>query len=192
MGPISRYPEGDTVNEHNEEFLRLLRVSRWHQARAARELGLNTSTVSRYRSGETTPSIQVLRLFAGLIAEPLVIGGVSSQQLSDGPRWLEDWESELIHQVRRIPPENRKRVVNAFREILDSTSPTTTYRGRPPKTESDRIAESTVSALTSKPAGLDPSAAPLSGGSLPPVSGVDQDKTSSHRRNRRAADRGRP
>ncbi len=172
-----RYPDGEGVSELNDEFRRLLSSCNWHAARAARELGINPSTVSRYVSGSAQPSIPVLRLFSELIGEPLALPGEAQTvtALRDGPRWLEPWEEEVVRILRLIEPKSRQQLVSAIAEIV---SVATIHMGRTAKrggpnllsqtlTPAERIAEATASALSAKPTSGDPAEPPLSSVPLP-------------------------
>lgn len=160
------------MSELNDEFRRLLSSCNWHAARAARELGINPSTVSRYVSGSAQPSIPVLRLFSELIGEPLALPGEAQTvtALRDGPRWLEPWEEEVVRILRLIEPKSRQQLVSA---IADIVSVATVQMARSPKrtgqvptmenlTPAERIAAETVSALSAKIASPDPTRLPLS------------------------------
>ena len=139
------------VADENDEFVRLLANSGWKQARAAKELGLRTSTVSRYVSGQTKPSIQVLRLFAGILSEKLLLPGEPTPSFSDGPRWLEDWEADALAVLRRVEPKRRRRAISAIKELLEAFAGHGSIAPRPidPVTDSERIVADTVAALTS-------------------------------------------
>lgn len=172
------------MNVHNAEFLRLHVASGWHQARTARELALDPSTVSRYLQDAAVPSLTVLRLFAGLIGERVLLPGEmeGASPLRDGPRWLEDWESDLVAVLRRVDPAARPRVVGALRDIVEALGASARYpRPRPadplPSTERilDAAARDLSAGATAPPHGGsdDPDAAPAppsgpASGSLPP------------------------
>ena len=118
------------VADPNFEFRRLVTGAGWHQARAARELGLTTGTVSRYWSGEAKPSVPVLRLLSQLVGEPFIDQEVEYRPsaLRDGPRWLEDWEVDVITDLRRLSPEPRRKVIRALRDLLEAAAKTINYR----------------------------------------------------------------
>lgn len=137
------------------EFVRLLNESGWLQARVARELALNPSTVSLCVSGQTVPSLTVLRLFAGLIGQRLLIPGEGGESrfMKDGPRYLETWEDEALMALRRLDPAARKRVIDSVTEMIDAIG--SSGRRRPPQirhpedaiTESERIVAEKAAAL---------------------------------------------
>lgn len=107
------------MGKANAEFQRLWALSGWRQAQVARELGVSTATVSRYASGEIEPSTPVLRLLADRLNVPLIIDGEDYRpnSLRDGPRWLQDWEVEVITALRRIEQPDRERVIRAMKEL---------------------------------------------------------------------------
>lgn len=113
------------MNPRTVEFERLLAASRWKQIQAAKELGVTPSIISRYRKGDVVPSVTILRLFAALIGERLLLPGESQQRVEwdRGARWLEPWESEAAAIFRKIEPTRRARVINAVREIVDAIGP---------------------------------------------------------------------
>lgn len=122
---------------HNQEFVRLLAASGWHQARATRELGLTSGTVSRYVAGKAKPSLPVLRLFAERISEPLILPGESgkpSEWREGGPKFLETWEARIIASLRRLERPARERVIDAIDDIIDAVSKPVRYT-KPPKKE---------------------------------------------------------
>lgn len=103
----------------NQEFLRLLSSSGWSQARAADELRLDAATVSRYRGGTITPSETVLRLFAEILGEKLVLPGATiSPSSKNGPRHLEAYEAKALDALRLLPPDHRRR----FCELISMIS----------------------------------------------------------------------
>ncbi len=125
----------EPMNDRCAEFQRLHVASGWNQARTARELGLDPSSVSFFLQGKATPRLTVLRLLAGLIGDRVLLPGEAQQAsvLRDGPRWLEDWEADVVTVLRRLEPGARKRVISAVREIIEATAAPIKYRE--PKTE---------------------------------------------------------
>ena len=110
----------------NAEFIRLLSGSGWNQSRAARELHLDTGTVSRYVNGETRPSLTVLKLFAELLGESIRLKDHNyTPAARSETRQLEPWESEALKSFRKIPPMYRRRFLEqltALTETLMSAS----------------------------------------------------------------------
>lgn len=103
----------------NQEFLRLLSSSGWSQARAAEELRLDAATVSRYRGGTITPSETVLRLFAEILGEKLVLPGATiPPSTKTGPRHLEAYEAKALDALRQLAPDHRRR----FCELISQMS----------------------------------------------------------------------
>jgi hypothetical protein len=113
-----------------EEFVRLLTASGWNKARAARELALEPSVVTRYCYGTTKPSLTVLRLFAGLVGEPLRLPGEGEAAMDyrRGQRYLERWESDILATLRRLEPQQRGEVVAALRQIIEVIARPVVYR----------------------------------------------------------------
>lgn len=106
------------MDELNSEFRRLLVSSGWTQARAAVELRLDATTVSRYVTSDVRPSQTVLRLFSELIREPLVIAGLRTPIQSDHWR-LEHIEQKLIGALRSLPADPRRRLMDAVIQISE-------------------------------------------------------------------------
>jgi transcriptional regulator with XRE-family HTH domain len=113
------------VDELNQEFLRLLTSSGWKKARAAAELHVDPSAVTRYVNGEARPSLTVLRLFAEIIGERLLVGSADDvpTALREGPRHLEAWERDLLDRLRRIEPSRRRPAIEALGQFLDAFAP---------------------------------------------------------------------
>lgn len=103
------------------EFQRLLNAAGWNMSRAARELAIAPSIVSRYCAGTVKPSLTVLRLFAGLIGEAVHLPGESPGPVEwrRGPRFLERWESDLLAVMRRLDAPRRKPVARGIEMIVD-------------------------------------------------------------------------
>lgn len=109
------------MDELNQEFLRLLSASGWKQSRAAAELHLDPGTVSRYVSMEARPSLTVLRLFATLIGERLLVGeNADGRVVHDAPRALESWEQDVLSRFRRLPPTQRRRAIEGMNQMLEA------------------------------------------------------------------------
>lgn len=109
------------THERNRQFAILMDKSGWKLPRIADELGVTLATVSRYARGEIVPSLPVLRLFADILGEPLMLAGEPAVSRSrSGSRFLEDWEHELVGAVRRLPAEERKNVAKALNTIMSA------------------------------------------------------------------------
>lgn len=129
------------MDELNQEFERLYAVSGWNQARIARELQLDPSVISRYRKGQAKPSLTVLSFFAAKLGQKLLLPGTDSGTLIyDGPLMLEPFERELVDQVRRFHPSQRREIARGISIVLDAVMQPVTYgeaagkpQGEPPK-----------------------------------------------------------
>jgi hypothetical protein len=113
--------------ERNQEFDRMQSGSGWDDVRTANELAIHKSVVWKYRKRETEPSLKVLRLFSGLTGIPLTLPGEEPVRFHDGPRWLEEWESDAILTLRRIEPKQRRKVIEALRSIMEALGPRPRY-----------------------------------------------------------------
>lgn len=113
--------------ERNHEFARLQSSAGWDDSRTANELAIHKSVVWKYRKLETEPSLTVLRLFSGVTGIPLTLAGEEPVRFHDGPRWLEEWESDVLVTLRRIEPRARRRVIDALREIVEAMGPAPRY-----------------------------------------------------------------
>lgn len=120
------------MHAHCDEFARLKQGAGWDNARAARELGMHSTVIWKYMTGKTPPSLTVLRLLAGLTSQPLLLEGEGRIKFHDGPRWLEEWESDVVTVLRRLEPGARKRVISAVREIIEATAAPIRYHAPKP------------------------------------------------------------
>ncbi len=108
----------------NQEFARLLAASGWSQAQAARELSLTPAVVSRYLSGETRPSLTVVRLFKLLLgARGALAPPAGPSVLKDERRQLRAGERELLEALDQFDELTRQRVIEGFREVLAALAP---------------------------------------------------------------------
>lgn len=108
----------------NQEFLRLFAVSGWNQARVSRELHVSSGTVSQYVSGETRPSLTVLRLLAELVGDTLRVPGVTPAPANRTfPPRLDPRERALVDALRDCPSEQRRQLLEAFATICRTTRP---------------------------------------------------------------------
>jgi transcriptional regulator with XRE-family HTH domain len=104
----------------NSEFTRLLRVSGWKQAEAARRLHLSPATVSLYLSGHTRPSVTVIQLFKLMLGDTSPIPGEpGTDQVEPPPRLppLEEDEVALLRELRLLDGTDRRSLIHAFRGI---------------------------------------------------------------------------
>lgn len=104
----------------NIEFIRLLSESGWTQAQAARELRLDPGTITYYVQGKTRPSPTVLRLFKMSIGDATPIPGErETTKIIKGPfSELENWEQEIVTELRNVEPEIRKRVLPHIKALI--------------------------------------------------------------------------
>lgn len=105
----------------NEEFARLLKVSGWKQAEAARQLALSPAVISRYLNGDTHPSLTVLKLFQLLIGDMQALPGEAGSAPEHNGELeppLAGAERQLIWQLRALPEAERRRVVQGFCVVL--------------------------------------------------------------------------
>jgi transcriptional regulator with XRE-family HTH domain len=111
----------------NREFSRLLAGSGWTQAEAARQLSLTPAAISRYLSGETRPSVTVIRLLKLLLHDtaPMPVPAADRRAGTDPLLPLEPWEGPLLAELRQLDAETRRQVVRGLRTLIRA------YRGRP-------------------------------------------------------------
>lgn len=134
------------------EFHRLMDITGWRKAEAARRLGMSPSTVVRYlqtgvnpKTGKPksiSPSITVLKLFSKISGIPLQLPGESTEDWGDRgqTRALQPWEVDVLDLVRRIAPERRNDVIAGLRLVLDAMRTPITYR-ESSLTTSDKLSE---------------------------------------------------
>lgn len=109
----------------NREFARLLERAGWTQAEAARQLSLTPAAISRYLSGETRPSVTVIRLFKLLLGDATPTpdpAAARPERAAAGEVLLplEPWERGLLLELRRLSPEAREAVVEGLRAMLEA------------------------------------------------------------------------
>lgn len=115
------------MNPLNDEFRRLFVSSGWSQARAAQELRVDKGTVSRYIGDTVVPSETILRLFAEILGERLVLPDATyPASMHDAPRRLEAYEARLLDALRNLPVESRRKLVDAVVMVSEA------YQARPP------------------------------------------------------------
>lgn len=130
------------MDELNLEFERLFAVSGWNQARVAKELQLHASVISRYRKGRAKPSLTVLSFFATKLGERLLLPGVDpGTPISDGPAYLDSCEQELVTQIRRFHPAQRREIVRGLSIVLDAVAHPVTYASPEAKAALDKMAD---------------------------------------------------
>jgi len=105
----------------NREFVRILTNSGWSQSEAAEKLRLSPAVISKYVSGETRPSLTVLKLFKLLIGDHAPLPGETEEtalETKDASRPLEDWESDILISLRAMETDRRKRVTGALKILI--------------------------------------------------------------------------
>lgn len=107
------------VDPLNVEFVRLLAASGWSQAESARQLELTPATISLYVSNQTRPSLTTIKLFKLMIGDRAPIPGEErfSTELHDKARPLEEWEQDLLKDLRSLEEETRHKAVQHFRAL---------------------------------------------------------------------------
>ena len=138
------------VDALNAEFLRLLQASGWNKARAARELYLDPSAITRYVNLEARPSMTVLKLFSELLGERLTVGeneAIVPASTLGGPRHLENWEGELVDLLRELDPVARRAATEALVTLVRS------LRQEPRTTSAEASKASASPALAPAPSG---------------------------------------
>ena len=110
----------EAVSIRNSEFRRLMTVSGWNQSRAARELALDTGTISRYVNDEIEPSLSVLKLFSLVLGEPVRLPELESTARQS--QNLTVFESELVSDIRTLDPSAREQTIGHFRGLIVALS----------------------------------------------------------------------
>jgi len=115
----------------NREFSRLLARSGWTQAEAARQLSLTPAAISRYLSGETRPSMTVIRLLKLLLQDTAPVAvPADSVGAGTGPMLpLEPWEGRLLRELRQLDAETRRQVVSGLRTLIRACRPRPASQG---------------------------------------------------------------
>ena len=116
------------VDPLNQEFIHLLQKSGWNQTRAALELHVEPATVSRYVSGQTRPSMTILKLFGRLLGERLLYVADDPRSLHESQPVMEEWETRLLLQIRALPVATRRKFVEGISGLLEAAKPPVNYR----------------------------------------------------------------
>ena len=98
------------------EFVRLLTAAGWSQAEAARRLQITPGAVSQICSGKTLPRPALLNLLKLLVA-PVNPEAFKRHEKAALSR-LEPWESELLAELRKLPPTQREWVATMIRQMI--------------------------------------------------------------------------
>lgn len=101
-----------------QEFRELLAESGWSQAEASRQLGMTPSALSQIvrDNSPVRPSAVTLRLFRLL----LIREKPDSPQVRKSHRlaFPEQWERDLVEELREIPSNVREPLVKGFRGLV--------------------------------------------------------------------------
>jgi transcriptional regulator with XRE-family HTH domain len=101
-----------------QEFRELLEESGWSQAEASRQLGMTPSALSQIvrSNSPVRPSAVTLRLFRLL----LIREKPDSPQVRKSHRMAfpEQWERDLVEELREIPSAVREPIVKGFRALI--------------------------------------------------------------------------
>jgi transcriptional regulator with XRE-family HTH domain len=101
-----------------QEFRELLAESGWSQAEASRQLGMTPSALSQIvrDNSPVRPSAVTLRLFKLLLLRE----NPDSAQARKTHRMAfpEQWERDLVEELREIPPMIREPLVRGFRALV--------------------------------------------------------------------------
>lgn len=105
-----------------QEFRELLAESGWSQAEASRQLGMTPSALSQIvrDNSPVRPSAVTLRLFKLLLLRE----NPDSAQARKTHRMAfpEQWERDLVEELREIPPMIREPLVRGFRALVRSAA----------------------------------------------------------------------
>jgi transcriptional regulator with XRE-family HTH domain len=101
-----------------QEFRELLEESGWSQAEAARQLGMTPSALSQIvrDNSPVRPSAVTLRLFRLLLIREKPDSAVVKK--SHRLAFPEQWERELVEELREIPGAVRDPLVKSFRALV--------------------------------------------------------------------------
>jgi transcriptional regulator with XRE-family HTH domain len=101
-----------------QEFRELLAASGWSQAEASRQLGMTPSALSQIvrDNSPVRPSAVTLRLFKLLLLRenPDSVQARRTHRMA----FPEQWERDLVEELREIPPMVREPLVRGFRALV--------------------------------------------------------------------------
>lgn len=101
-----------------QEFRELLAESGWSQAEASRQLGMTPSALSQIvrDNSPVRPSAVTMRLFRLL----LIREKPDSPQIKKSHRlaFPDQWERDMVEELREIPPSVREPLVKGFRGLV--------------------------------------------------------------------------
>jgi transcriptional regulator with XRE-family HTH domain len=114
-----------------QEFRELLAESGWSQAEASRQLGMTPSALSQIvrDNSPVRPSAVTLRLFRLLLLRE----NPNSAQAKKTHRMAfpEQWERDLVEELRQIPPMVREPLVRGFRALVRTAAQNAAKNPRP-------------------------------------------------------------
>jgi transcriptional regulator with XRE-family HTH domain len=98
------------------EFARLLAVVGWSQAEASRRLQITPGAVSQICSGKTQPRASTLNLLRLMVARE----NPKALAMHQAERWraLEQWEKDLLDDLRQLPDQHRQRLLPIFKQMI--------------------------------------------------------------------------
>lgn len=106
----------------NEEFRAPLRRSQFSQADAARAMRLSTATISRYVTGEVDVPLSSLDHLSRIVRIPVSLPGEPTLGITKGPRWLEEWQDEILELMSKIPPKARRHFILALGAMINPSA----------------------------------------------------------------------
>jgi transcriptional regulator with XRE-family HTH domain len=112
-------PITDPVDALNVEFERLLAKSGWTQSECARQLELTPAVITRYLNGETRPSLTTLKLFKLMLGDVSPLPHAAGADKGSDLRPIEQWERDLLSEMRSLHPDVRTALLSGFKRILN-------------------------------------------------------------------------
>ncbi|MGZ4987305.1 MAG: helix-turn-helix domain-containing protein [Limisphaerales bacterium] len=107
-----------TEIDPKQEFRELLAASGWSQAEASRQLGMTPSALSQIvrENSPVRPSAVTLRLFKLLLLRdnPDSVQARRTHRMA----FPEQWERDLVEELREIPAMVREPLVRGFRALV--------------------------------------------------------------------------
>lgn len=119
----------------NSEFARLLELTGWSHARAAKELFVDPATISRIVNQKQRVGMTMLRLLAELSGDSMRLPGltVGSRGLCESATQYrpEPQESELLRIFKHLPKERRDALLQNARFMIPVVVPETKSEPKP-------------------------------------------------------------
>lgn len=100
------------LEPENKEFVRLIKAVGWSQNEAARRLHMTGGGVSQICTGRVRPSKGRLNLLR-LLVERENPNAIKSMKYG-----VEDWATDLVDDLRRMPDGQRTAVLGAMRTLV--------------------------------------------------------------------------